>query len=355
VEQFLRWLSPIVLAFGALYLLAGEATGQASLRTPAVAAFVYALVLLVARRLQGAGRMHAAIGLTSVGLVAAGFAVVLVERSLYPALAVLPPLAALFALPFVSRRSGALLGGAWAASALLVAMGEVGPAGTGPSVAGVLGAGAMVAALALLLLLLHQHDRRLRRNLEETRAGQSRLGQALADLREREAQLRDVAYHDNLTGLPNRLMFYERLDQARRQADGEGHRFAVVFIDLDGFKAVNDRFGHGLGDALLQAVAERLRGAVRGGDTVARLGGDEFTVLLRGVGDEGHAVQIARKLLETLRAPFDVHGQQVHLSGSAGVTLGHAGGTDPEQVVKRADAAMYRAKDAGRGIVLVEP
>jgi len=157
-----------------------------------------------------------------------------------------------------------------------------------------------------------------------------------------EARLAHRAAHDPLTGLPNRAHFHDRL--ARELARREGAA-AVLFVDLDGFKAVNDTFGHEAGDRLLVAVAQRLRGCVRPADIVARLGGDEFTVLLGGVGDAGEAVTVARRILDTLATR---PGVSARITASVGVAVG-AVGTAPDELLRRADAALYDAKAAGKG------
>ena len=163
-----------------------------------------------------------------------------------------------------------------------------------------------------------------------------------------EERIRSLAYHDTLTGLPNRLLFADRLGLAVAQAHRLGQRLAVLFLDLDGFKLINDSLGHSLGDRLLEVVAERIHGALREGDTVARLGGDEFTLLLPGVSRAEDAPKVAEKVLETVRQPIAIDGRELYVTGSVGISLYPDDGTDPETLVRNADAAMYRAKDRGR-------
>jgi diguanylate cyclase (GGDEF)-like protein/PAS domain S-box-containing protein len=163
-----------------------------------------------------------------------------------------------------------------------------------------------------------------------------------------EEQIKNIAYHDSLTGLPNRLLFYDRLLMAVAQAHRLGQRLAVLFLDLDRFKLINDSLGHSLGDRLLQAVSERLGACVREGDTVARLGGDEFTLLLPGVARAVDVAKIAEKILEALRQPLVLEGRELFVTSSMGISLYPEDGDDPETLVKNADTAMYRAKDQGR-------
>jgi diguanylate cyclase (GGDEF)-like protein/PAS domain S-box-containing protein len=163
-----------------------------------------------------------------------------------------------------------------------------------------------------------------------------------------EEQIKSLAYHDILTGLPNRLLFADRLAMAVAQAHRQGQKLGVLFLDIDRFKVINDSLGHTLGDRLLQAVAERIEGGIREGDTVARLGGDEFTLLLPGIARGEDAAKVAEKILETLRQPLPVDGREFFVTGSVGISLYPDDGLDPETLVKNADAAMYRAKDKGR-------
>jgi diguanylate cyclase (GGDEF)-like protein len=175
---------------------------------------------------------------------------------------------------------------------------------------------------------------------------------AIRDLRARrqaEAEIRFLAYHDPLTGLPNRTSFAARLDQHRLLHQRTGAPFAVLSVDLDRFKMVNDTLGHPIGDALLQQVADRLRSATRGTDVVARLGGDEFSILQTdGVQPEA-ATTLAARLVELLARPFVIEGNVVNVGGSIGIALAPVDGDEPAQLVKCADLALYRAKLEGRG------
>jgi len=158
-----------------------------------------------------------------------------------------------------------------------------------------------------------------------------------------EQQLAHRALHDALTGLPNRILFLDRLTYALAQSARQESSLAVFFLDLDGFKGVNDRLGHLAGDALLKAMAGRLLAWVRPGDTVSRFGGDEFTVLVREVGGSEEATQIAERLTEAVRAPVGVEGEEISLTPSIGVVLGDST-QKPEDLLERADKAMYSAK-----------
>lgn len=171
-----------------------------------------------------------------------------------------------------------------------------------------------------------------------------RLRQQLKQGLERENAL---AYSDTLTGLPNRQLFNDRLGMAIATAYRQLSKVALIFIDLDGFKQVNDTLGHDYGDMLLKQVAERLKKVTRETDTVARLGGDEFTVILN-VRDKMDAELVAKKILETLHEPFSLNGQPANIGGSLGVGMYPTDGTTAAEIIKKADAAMYEAKNAGK-------
>ena len=185
---------------------------------------------------------------------------------------------------------------------------------------------------------------------DETGRPRGAIGATL-DITERkraEEQIKSLAYHDSLTGLPNRRLFRDRLSMAVAQAHRNSQHLAVLFLDLDRFKSVNDSLGHAAGDRLIQHVAERLRTCLREGDTVARLGGDEFTLLLPGVAQVVDAARVAEKVLDALRAPFLIEDRELLATASIGISLYPEDGRDADTLVKNADAGMYRAKQQGR-------
>jgi diguanylate cyclase (GGDEF)-like protein/PAS domain S-box-containing protein len=164
-----------------------------------------------------------------------------------------------------------------------------------------------------------------------------------------EAQLAHYALHDALTGLPNRMKFSDHLDDACRRTGRPDGGLAVLFVDLDGFKAVNDSFGHAAGDRLLDQAAVRLQTALRDTDTVARLGGDEFVVLCEPLHALRDAEALASRILSTMQVPFDLGPNEVAtISASIGLTIGCRAGDTPESIIARADRAMYQAKASGR-------
>jgi diguanylate cyclase (GGDEF)-like protein len=170
----------------------------------------------------------------------------------------------------------------------------------------------------------------------------------ITERREAEAKIAFLARHDVMTGLANRAMFQDRLEQALAMAE-RGKGFAVLCLDLDRFKAVNDTFGHPTGDSLLRAVAGRLREVVREGDTVARLGGDEFAILQLGVSEAVEATVVARRIVQVIKEPFELEGHQVSVGTSIGIAMAPGDSSHPAQLMKCADLALYRCKQEGGG------
>jgi diguanylate cyclase (GGDEF)-like protein len=182
-------------------------------------------------------------------------------------------------------------------------------------------------------------NQRVRRIIDATRA---------------ERHIRQLAYNDPLTGLPNRMLFVDYLNQAIARATADDGGLAVLFLDLDRFKYVNDTLGHEAGDQLLATMAQRLKGCVRADDCVARLGGDEFTVLLDRLPNTGVAASVAQNICRTISAPLMINGQEIVITSSIGISLYPADGTDVSSLLRHADTAMYRAKQNGSGFCYYE-
>jgi diguanylate cyclase (GGDEF)-like protein/PAS domain S-box-containing protein len=176
----------------------------------------------------------------------------------------------------------------------------------------------------------------------------------VGERRDLERRLFHQAFHDELTGLPNRARFMEDLRAALARAHRRGSQVAVLLLDLDRFKNVNDSLGHAAGDELLAGVAKRLRAVLRTEDTAARLAGDEFVILVEGVASPQDAARLAERIAASLRRPFSVAGQMVFTSGSIGIVC-RGESTEPEELLRDADVAMYRAKSANDGYALFEP
>ena len=174
----------------------------------------------------------------------------------------------------------------------------------------------------------------------------------ITDMKSRHAEVEQIAFQDTLTGLPNRSLLTDRLLQAMAMASRTGTMLAVCFIDLDGFKAVNDRFGHAAGDRLLQVIGQRLQDCMRSKDTVARLGGDEFVLVLTQLHAESECQRILERVLRAVEQPVELGpGETGMVSASIGVAFCPKDGHDPDALMKRADAAMYAAKRAGKNAI----
>ncbi|OPZ86016.1 MAG: Phytochrome-like protein cph2 [bacterium ADurb.Bin429] len=170
----------------------------------------------------------------------------------------------------------------------------------------------------------------------------------ITERKQAEDMIRHQAYHDTLTDLPNRALFQDRLTHALTRARRHGTMLAVMFLDIDRFKTVNDTFGHAVGDLLLKGVADRLRARLRGEDTISRLGGDEFTILLHEIANADDALSVARKIVQAFEQPFLLDGKEIHTSTSVGIALFPQDGSDAQTLLHHADTALYHAKEQGR-------
>jgi len=183
--------------------------------------------------------------------------------------------------------------------------------------------------------------------LQTIQATGSQIGQ-FWQRKEAEEHIRHLAYYDALTGLANRSLFQQHLDGALVRAQRHGRQFGILYVDLDGFKNVNDSLGHAAGDRLLREIARRLQSGVRASDTLTRQGGDEFIVLLEELGATEGAATVARHLLEAIAQPVLIDGHECRVTASIGISTYPADGADAQTLLQRADAAMYRAKEAGK-------
>lgn len=186
------------------------------------------------------------------------------------------------------------------------------------------------------------------RDITERKRLEEELKRSNAQLKLSEDLLRYQAYHDALTGLPNRQLFQERLSESIAAASSTSLLVALLFLDLDGFKLINDSLGHNIGDLLLKGVAGRLKGCLRGSDLISRLGGDEFTVILPTIPGKVEAARVAEKIRDAITQPFEIDGHPVAVTTSIGISLYPLDGQDTEVLIKNADAAMYRAKELGK-------
>jgi diguanylate cyclase (GGDEF)-like protein/PAS domain S-box-containing protein len=170
----------------------------------------------------------------------------------------------------------------------------------------------------------------------------------ITSIKQSQSQLEHLAHHDSLTNLPNRLLFEDRLEHAIAQSKRQNRQLAVLFLDLDRFKNINDTLGHAMGDDLLKEVANRLQHILRDGDTAARLGGDEFTVLVENLEDPSQAAVVASKIQEGFKNPYRIAGRELHVTTSIGISIYPEDGQTVADLTKNADAAMYQAKEQGR-------
>ena len=181
-------------------------------------------------------------------------------------------------------------------------------------------------------------------HIDSLEATKTSLREKLIRLAKKCAQALHFAYHDELTGLPNRALLLDRLKQAMAQSDRKQKQVALLFIDLDKFKGINDRLGHLAGDTLLQLVAERLSACIRKGDTACRYGGDEFLVMLTEIDGQDNAALVTEKIRARLAAPYVLDGYSISITASIGIALYRADGINCSELIKQADTAMYHAK-----------
>jgi diguanylate cyclase (GGDEF)-like protein len=192
-------------------------------------------------------------------------------------------------------------------------------------------------------------DARIEERTQRLIEANQRLKVEIADREESEARSQYLAYHDSLTGLANRLLFKQQLEEALKDASLTPHPLAVMFLDLDGFKAINDTLGHSVGDLLLKAVAVRLRDITPQTDRIARLGGDEFAILQMSSAQPSSSIGVAQRIIEVVGKPFCIDGHDVTVGASVGIAVARPGEMDTESFLKSADLAMYNAKSEGRG------
>jgi len=188
------------------------------------------------------------------------------------------------------------------------------------------------------------------RDITERKLLEEKLKEIAAELKRSNAELRVSAEHDPLTGLPNRTLFHERLGQSLEWATSQNRLVALLFLDLNDFKEVNDNLGHHIGDLLLKTVGDRLKGCLRGSDTVSRLGGDEFTVILPGIPSKSDVARVAQKILDTITQETILEGHHLSITTSIGISMYPTDTQDLETLIKLADTAMYRAKSTGKNL-----
>ncbi len=207
-----------------------------------------------------------------------------------------------------------------------------------------------LAALKAALAMSAQQSLAAQREVEQLSQCNSFLTQELSRLSEKEAKARHFAYHDELTGLPNRRLLLDRLNQAIAQGARQHKRVALLFFDLDGFKSINDRLGHWVGDNLLLQVAQRLSACLRSADTACRYGGDEFIVMLPEIDGRDSAEVVEQKIRTHLAAPYIVDGSTITATASIGTAVYPVDGKNYRDLIRQADTAMYHAKTKGGAV-----
>ncbi|WNL45500.1 diguanylate cyclase [Dyella sp. BiH032] len=210
-----------------------------------------------------------------------------------------------------------------------------------------------------VFLELYAARAQLRSTLHELSERNRQLDLEIAERKRIEAQIRHQATHDLLTGLPNRMLFRDRLTTAMQRMPRHGQPFALVMLDIDGFKGVNDNHGHPAGDALLRAIATRLNELLRASDTVARLGGDEFALILEEVTDQPALIERCRSIGAALAAPYPLEGRHgpfvAQVSASQGIAVWDGDARNDEDLIQAADRALYKAKEEGKNRCVVAP
>ena len=201
-----------------------------------------------------------------------------------------------------------------------------------------------LAALKQALARSEQQLKTAQLHIDSLEATKTSLREKLIRLAKKCAQALHFAYHDELTGLPNRTLLLDRLKQAMAQSDRKQKQVALLFIDLDKFKGINDRLGHLAGDTLLQLVAERLSACIRKGDTACRYGGDEFIIMLPEIDGQDSADLVTEKIRARLAVPYVLDGYSISITASIGIALYRADGINCSELIKQADTAMYHAK-----------
>ncbi len=336
--RFFRWVVPLVFGLALLEGVAFLAFRDTGTGVTSAILFGYGCVTLVAWRQARRDRHQRAVILVCTTLLGAILVMVLAQPSLMPTLAFGSLLAVAMALPYVSERIlGLLIVASWATSSAVAILSELIPfSSTLPAwYDSFFRVASLSAATGVVVLLLWQFSVWLMGTLKQARAAEQRLHYEVT--------------HDALTGLPNRALLTDRLGRAMKRAKKDpSYAFAVLFLDLDRFKNVNDSLGHDIGDLLLEEIGRRLRACIHPTDTVARLGGDEFVVLLEDIADPENAVEIAKRVQDKLQVPSELYGHELFTTASIGIISSPNGYDTPEELLRDADTAMYRAKEGGK-------
>ena len=330
---------PAVFSFALLESVAFAVFREAGPGVTAATLLVYGLILLVAwTRIRRQHEMQTTLVIICSGFLVAALVVAVAQSVLVPTLVLAPLLAVGIALPYATERTLRLLFvTAWLVALTVSVLAETIPFETAlPGwYEASLRVGSLAVAFAVVLVLLWLFRSQLVGALKQARGSEE---QAVYD-----------AKHDALTGLPNRSLLLERLGRALEQVrKGEGYQFAILFLDLDRFKNLNDSLGHTVGDHLLIEVSRRLKACVHPTDAVVRLGGDEFVLLLESITDAEDVKQVAERVHRELEVPFWLNDREIYSTVSIGILAFPHGYREPEELLRDADTAMYRAKEGGK-------
>jgi diguanylate cyclase (GGDEF)-like protein len=348
--RFLHLLAPSATIFGLTEAWVASRFGdQTSLRA-ALVILLYSGAVLIAARIAVRRSADIACGIASASTLVAAMVLVIVEPRLNSAIAFAPLLAAVIAYPYLGGIAlGVLLGAALVATGAIAFAGPLLPAVglAPPQIAITIRSAVTTAIAAFIAYFLWQYRQQIESHLRGAAGRRQQLERAITELTGREREARRLALRDALTGVANRRLLLDRLEETLRDPRPDDRLAALVFLDLDGFKRINDELGHERGDRLLVDVAHALEGAVRKTDLLARFGGDEFALLMPRVSSASEPEQVARRLLGRLKSELEPLPNELRVAASVGLAMAPHHGTTPEGLLRAADAAMYGAKVAG--------
>lgn len=350
--RFLHRLAPVAAIFGLVEAWAASRYGDRVALRAALVALLYAGAVLVAARVAVRGATGFSSALASAGTLAAALLLVLIQPELYPALCLAPLLAAVIAYPYLSDRALVWnLGAALATTAAISVLGATRPATTRlPELFDLaFRAAATTSIAAFVAYFLWQYREQIESSLRGAEGRRAALERAIAELSGREREARRLALRDALTGVANRRLLLDRLEETLHGPRTDDRLAALLFVDLDGFKRINDELGHERGDRLLIEVARLFQATVRKTDTLARFGGDEFALLMPRVAARRDPEEVAQRFLNQLSRKLEPLPAGFRLSASVGLAVSPEHGTSPERMLRAADAAMYLAKLDGGG------
>jgi diguanylate cyclase (GGDEF)-like protein len=350
--RFLNRLAPVAALFGLVETWAAVAFDDRRALASALVILLYSEVALAAARLATLGKTGPACTMASAGIVLSALVLVVLQPELHPALAVVPLLGAVIAYPYLGGKALlGLLGGALASTATIAVIGLLLPPATRLPRLFALPylAAATTTVVAFVAYFLWQYRIQVEARLRGAEGRRAQLERAIEELTGREREARRLSLRDPLTGLANRRLLLDRLEEMVRSPGPDDRLAALVFLDLDGFKEVNDTLGHARGDQLLAEVAKALDGGVRKTDTLARFGGDEFALLMPRVASSLEPEQVAERLLRRLAQNLPPLPRGLRVAASLGIALFPDHGQTAERLLRAADAAMYRAKLDGGG------